>query len=65
MSEGKPRVEILDRWWSNVFRNVRERKEIGDKVKARGGFGKRKWMMEVYWRILSEWERTQIDRTEL
>jgi len=52
MSEGKPLgvILILDRWWSNVFRDVRERKEIGDIVKARGGLGKRKWTMEAYWR---------------
>lgn len=50
MSEGTPRGEILDRWWSNVFRDKRERKEIGGIVKARGEIGKRKWTMEAYWR---------------
>ena len=50
MSEGAPHGEIFDRWWSNVFDNMRETKEVGGIVKARGEFGKRKWTMEAYWR---------------
>ena len=50
MSEGTPHGEILDRRWSNVFSNMRERKEVGGIVKAPGEFGKRKWTMEAYWR---------------
>jgi len=49
MSEGTTRGEILDRWWSNVFRSQRERTMIRDTVRARGGFGKRKWTMREYW----------------
>jgi hypothetical protein len=49
LSPGTYHGGSLDRWWSNCFRDENEREEIQKIVKARGGFGEKKWGMEAYW----------------
>ena len=37
--------ESLERWWSNCFRDVEERKEVRGIVMGRGKKGEGKWRM--------------------
>lgn len=45
LSEGSFHGGSLDRWWSNVFRDAQERKEVRGIVKSRGQFGAGDWGM--------------------
>jgi hypothetical protein len=51
LSEGTFHGGSLDRWWSNVFRDEQERKEVRDIVKTRGGVGKGQWG----WKDFDQW----------
>jgi hypothetical protein len=48
LSEGTYHGGSLDRWWSNVFRDEAERKEVRALVKGRGGYGEGKWGMKEF-----------------
>jgi len=55
LSEGTYHGGSLDRWWSNVFRDESERKEVRRIVKARGGFGEGTWGVKEF----GEWYETR------
>ncbi|KIR37333.1 hypothetical protein I352_00648 [Cryptococcus deuterogattii MMRL2647] len=47
-SQGVMRGDSMDQWWSNCFRDEKERKEIRKIVQERGRFGQGTWGWEEY-----------------
>lgn len=47
-SQGVMRGDSMDQWWSNCFRDEKERKEIRKIVQGRGLFGQGTWGWEEY-----------------
>ena len=46
--QGTMHGDSMDRWWSNCFRDEREREEVREIVMARGGCMERKWGKEDF-----------------
>jgi len=46
--DGTMAGQSMDRWWAGCFRDEAERKEIGEILAGRGGYGKRVWGFEKF-----------------